>query len=204
MSRAWSDLEFLTSPLHTDPMARALPKAAFGERFKYECEAAIREDRPISVAVVDIDHFKSINDAFGHARGDEVLEEFAERVGHCLRETDFVFRFGGDEFVLVLPGAGKEPARAFAERLLHRVQSTPFPGNPPICLSISIGVATSPDDECASSGLMAIADQRLYSAKRLGRGRVIANDNPGVAGEIDDEGGRLIERETARDAAQRF
>ena len=202
MLPGWTEREAHTAT--GDPLARALPKSAFAERFKFECEAAIREDRPISIAVVDVDHFKSINDAFGHGRGDEVLEEFTLRVAQCLRETDFIFRFGGDEFVLLLPGAGKEPARAFAERLLQRVQATPFPGEPPLSLSISVGVASSPDDECASPALLGLADQRLYTAKRLGRGRVIAHDSASLEGEADDEGGRLLERELALATVQRF
>lgn len=189
---------------YADPASRAQPKSAFAERFRHECDAAIREDRPISIALVDIDHFKSINDAFGHGRGDEILEEFTQRLSHCLRETDFVFRFGGDEFVLLLPGAGKEAARGFAERLLQRVQSTPFLGEPPVSLSLSVGVASAPDDEGISAELLTLADHRLLAAKRLGRGRVIASDTARPEEVLADESGRLIEREAARDSALRF
>ncbi|MCV4607794.1 GGDEF domain-containing protein, partial [Escherichia coli] len=85
----------------------------------------------------------SINDTFGHPRGDAILRELVERVQGAIRAHDRLFRYGGDEFVLLLPGTDQAQAALLAERLLGVVQSRPFAGNPPLSLTLSIGLATS-------------------------------------------------------------
>lgn len=126
-----------------------------------------------SLLMLDIDHFKSINDAFGHRRGDEVLDEFARRMQQVLRNEDLAFRYGGDEFVILLPVTGKTRAGSLARRLLEAVQAAEFQGSPTLSLSLSIGVATYPQDGADPESLFTVADRYHYEAKRTGRNRVV-------------------------------
>jgi diguanylate cyclase (GGDEF)-like protein len=125
-------------------------------------------ERPVSVVVVDLDHFKRINDRHGHAEGDRVLFEAAARLRCVVRDTDAVGRLGGEEFVLVLPGVDAEGAREAAERARAAVADVRVGGEP---LECSAGVAAHPADATDAPALLACADAALYSAKDKGRGR---------------------------------
>jgi two-component system cell cycle response regulator len=131
---------------------------------------------PVSVLMVDIDHFKRVNDSYGHAVGDEVLEEFAVRLASNVRAVDLPVRHGGEEFVVVMPDTDTEDARRIAERIRLHVGGAPFRvrgGGELLTVTISAGVATScgPDDTPAR--LLKRADEALYEAKAGGRNRVI-------------------------------
>jgi diguanylate cyclase (GGDEF)-like protein len=152
-----------------------------------------------SLLVLDLDHFKSINDVFGHARGDQILLEFVGRVSELVRGSDLLFRYGGDEFVLVLPQTSQEQAVGLAERLLSTIKNKPFVGEPPISLSVSIGLASAMPGEQDPQGLFDRADTSLYVAKRTGRGRLA-----GAPVSLEGSAGRLLEREAASQAAHRF
>lgn len=133
--------------------------------------------KPISFLVMDIDHFKSVNDTHGHDSGDEVLKEFAERISANVRGIDLACRYGGEEFVVVMPDTDVNFAYAVAERLRQSVENTPFPltrvpGG--IRVTVSIGIASSTANNDTSDELLHRADQALYRAKREGRNRVIA------------------------------
>ena len=119
----------------------------------------------------DLDHFKTINDAWGHATGDNVLEEFANCLRSVVREQDQVFRVGGEEFMVVLPGADFSAARQTADRLRRQVEGTVFSGN--LRLTVSCGIATPRPGETVSDWLRR-ADAALYAAKSNGRNRVEA------------------------------
>ncbi len=123
---------------------------------------------------VDIDYFKSINDAFTYARGDQVLAEVAQRIIDTIRDTDLAFRYGGDEFIILLPQATMDRARASAVRLAEVISSLPFGDDPPLSLTISIGVSSLPDDGRNLESLLERADLRLHEAKRRGRNCVVA------------------------------
>lgn len=149
-----------------------------------------------SLAVIDIDHFKSINDGFGHSRGDEILTEFGQRARSITREGDLLFRYGGDEFTMLLPGADIDEAGALTKRLLETCSLKVFQGDPPLSLTLSIGVAQFPDDGLSARELFDSADRRLYAAKRFGRNRVVLHDDP--SGNSEDTAfsdGRLLGRE---------
>ncbi len=133
--------------------------------------------KPISFLVMDIDHFKSVNDTYGHDGGDEVLKEFASRVGANVRGIDLACRYGGEEFVVVMPDTDATFAYTVAERLRQSVENNPFPllrvpGG--IRVTVSIGIASSTGNGDTSEELLHRADQALYRAKREGRNRVIA------------------------------
>jgi two-component system cell cycle response regulator len=132
---------------------------------------------PVSVLVVDIDHFKKINDGFGHDAGDEVLREFAVRLASNVRAIDLPVRFGGEEFVVVMPDTELDHAHRIAERIRLHVAGSPFRvqgGAELLTVTISIGVAASLGEGDTPTRLLRRADEALYEAKATGRNRVIA------------------------------
>jgi two-component system cell cycle response regulator len=139
-------------------------------------ESALRA-RALSVMVLDVDHFKVVNDSWGHDAGDEVLKEFADRVRACTRGIDLVARMGGEEVVVVLPETGPKAAYAVAERIRERVENTPFAiynNSREIPVTVSIGVASRKAGDASSADIVKRADDALYRAKASGRNRVIA------------------------------
>lgn len=139
-------------------------------------ESALRA-RSLALLVLDIDHFKSVNDSYGHDAGDEVLREFADRVRACTRGIDLVARMGGEEIVVVLPDTTLDAAYAVAERIRERVVSEPFgikSGTSSIPVTVSIGVSSRRAGDASPAEIMKRADDALYLAKANGRNRVIA------------------------------
>jgi two-component system cell cycle response regulator len=141
-------------------------------------EQAASRGKPIAVLVLDIDFFKSINDTHGHDAGDEVLREFALRIRKSIRNIDLACRYGGEEFVIVMPETDMAVARMVAERLRRKIAGEPFPISKgakslEVTLSIGIGALNGVGDNAAS--ILKRADQALYRAKRDGRNRVVAD-----------------------------
>jgi diguanylate cyclase (GGDEF)-like protein len=195
----------MSSPvLLRDPLTGAYSRAALEPRLAEEVERTARYGAPLALLLLDLDHLKSVNDAFGHARGDDLLRAFVARIQTALRASDLLFRYGGDEFVLLLPATTRAAARALAARLLALVAGEPFAGQPPLHTSASIGVAACPDDSDTPQALFALADQRLYEAKRRGRGCVV-DEGLGAPDRLDlVESGRLVERDAAVQALRDF
>ncbi|TAJ70487.1 MAG: PleD family two-component system response regulator [Phenylobacterium sp.] len=132
---------------------------------------------PVSLLVIDIDHFKKVNDSFGHDVGDEVLAEFAVRLASNVRAIDLPVRLGGEEFVVVMPDTELEDARRIAERIRLHAAGAPFRvmgGQELLSVTISIGVACSAGAEDTPTALLKRADEAVYEAKSRGRNRVIA------------------------------
>lgn len=137
---------------------------------------AQREGKPISVMMMDIDHFKSVNDTHGHSAGDVVLQEFAARVQRCIRGMDLAARFGGEEFVVVMPDTDMELAAGVAERLRDMVSESAMhdpESGIDIPVTVSIGVAGITGPNGGSDDLLRSADEALYEAKHKGRDRVV-------------------------------
>jgi two-component system cell cycle response regulator len=139
-------------------------------------DQAVARGKPLSLLLVDIDYFKAINDAHGHDAGDEVLREFALRIRRSIRGIDLACRYGGEEFVVVMPETDLAVATMVAERLRRRIASEAFSideGRKSIDTTISIGIAAvnSPKDKAAV--VLKRADQALFRAKRDGRNRVV-------------------------------
>ena len=152
-----------------DPLTQVLTRRVFMDACTQELARCRRHGRSMALLLLDIDHFKAINDTHGHQTGDQVLVDFSRRIAGLLRRPDLLARFGGEEFVLLLPETSQEEAVAVAERILARV-AEPAEGLPPI--TVSIGVATNRPDEAEIDALLARADRALYKAKDEGRNRV--------------------------------
>ena len=138
---------------------------------------AVHGGSSVAVLLMDIDHFKSVNDSFGHDAGDEVLTEFAVRLATNVRAVDLPCRMGGEEFVVVMPGASLDDAQRVAERIRRDVASAPFRimgGRESLSITISIGVAATTGDGDTPDLLLKRADEGVYEAKAGGRNKVIA------------------------------
>lgn len=159
---------------HTDPLTQALNRRALTVRLVSEMDRARRYDAALSMLMVDLDHFKKINDSQGHLVGDDVLREIAMLLQESVRSVDFVARYGGEEFVVVLPETPQAGAAKFAERMRERIAATKFvPAHGGVLLTASIGVAAYPSSEVHTvDDLFARADEALYRAKAEGRNRV--------------------------------
>lgn len=161
--------ERLSRLASTDPLTGLMNRGAFEEIGKKEMEIGKSSDLPLSMLVLDIDHFKLINDSHGHLFGDRVLKELAETFIHNVRSSDVIGRWGGEEFVILLPGVGLKPAEKIANKLRKHVESHKIP--PLESFTISIGISQMTDEDTLET-LFIRADKALYSSKQNGRNRV--------------------------------
>ena len=166
--------ETVYNALVRDALTGTMNKRYLLESMHREIARAVRQDAPLSVAILDIDHFKSVNDTHGHLIGDEVLKEFGKRMTDVSRDDDLLARYGGEEFCLLLAGTSLVEAIEITERCRTAVAETPFAtaiGDLPI--TASFGVAClDPIEPIDPLDLIASADAKLYEAKRTGRNRV--------------------------------
>src|SRR5215831_143161 len=159
----------------TDPLTGLFNRRYMESHVGTLVEQAAARGKPLTVLVIDIDYFKSINDSYGHDAGDDVLREFAIRIKKSVRGIDLACRYGGEEFVVLMPETDMAVATVVAERLRRRIAGEPFPieqGARRVEVTISIGIATLASGEGAAA-LLKRADQALYRAKRDGRNRVV-------------------------------
>lgn len=157
----------------TDPLTGAYNREFLQQRLPQEIEAAIDRDRPLSVALIDVDHFKAVNDQYGHSIGDVVLAEVARRLRSAIRGGDLLVRYGGEEFLAVLPKADAGRAWEVGERMRQRVCERAFDVGDGLALllRISVGIAQWRIGEKMPE-LIERADEALYGAKQRGRNRV--------------------------------
>jgi diguanylate cyclase (GGDEF)-like protein len=155
-----------------DPLTGCHNRRGFDEVLANELSRALRHQQPLSLVFLDIDHFKRINDDFGHEVGDQALQRIGRVVRHTFRASDSACRYGGEEFALVFPSTSKEDGLAMAERLRELVESLPPTAEVPRSMTASFGVAAFPDDGADSAALIRSADRALYQAKANGRNRV--------------------------------
>jgi two-component system cell cycle response regulator len=169
-------LHELESLSRTDALTGVPNRRSFDQALTQETARARRYGSALGVVVLDIDHFKKINDTHGHQGGDEVLRSFARTVGGALREGDVLFRYGGEEFVALLPYADQAGAMKAAERLVKAVAASPIRvGSTMVNVTTSAGVAALASSDADGLSLVARADGALYEAKRNGRNRVHAS-----------------------------
>lgn len=155
----------------TDPLTGVGNRRHLEEVLAAEIERAHRFGRKFSILMIDLDHFKEVNDTYGHREGDRVLIEVCRRVSEVIRvPVDTLARYGGEEFVLVLPETPREGAGVVAARVLDAVRSEPFPvGTSHTRVTVTAGAAGFPDDGATADDLLSVADAALYAAKRAGR-----------------------------------
>jgi diguanylate cyclase (GGDEF)-like protein len=166
----------LYDQIGSDPLTGCANRRGLEKQLLGVCRLARRREGIVAVAAVDIDHFKQINDSYGHPEGDRVLRQLATIMMNTARDSDTVARLGGDEFVIILPDSDWRGARAFAERLRERVGSGTFgPPGSAISITISVGVSVGVGKaELEPDRLLGDADAALYEAKANGRNRVAA------------------------------
>ena len=170
-----------------DPLTGLLNRHALGPRFvELACQAKVT-GQPLCLLLCDVDGFKQINDEHGHGRGDAVLRDIAYEMRKRLRSFELVYRLGGEEFLILLPGIGMRGGEQIAERLRTAVEQTCPTG---LCITVSIGLSAGWGEEVDYESLFGAADEALYKAKRAGRNRVVAAPaSPGEARgqkELDD------------------
>lgn len=164
----------------TDGLTGIYNRRYLQEVLPREVNRANRYSHPLSLAMIDIDDFKIYNDTNGHLAGDEVLKTIAGLFNESIRKTDFVFRYGGEEFVMFLPETAKDAATVVARRIRRLAEGTEFKYAhvfPIRRLTISIGLAVYPGDAQTADELISKADQALYHAKQLGKNRVCLFEN---------------------------
>jgi diguanylate cyclase (GGDEF)-like protein len=174
-----------------DPLTGLLNRSALRRRFDELEQQARLTGETLSLLVCDIDRFKSVNDTYGHDRGDAVLRDFAYEMRKHLRSFELIYRLGGEEFVLILPGAGDSDAVRIAEHL-RELLAEARPGG--LAVTVSIGVATASGEDVEFEGLFKRADRALYAAKARGRDRVVSADDAPVAGGDEIELGAAAAR----------
>jgi diguanylate cyclase (GGDEF)-like protein len=163
-----------------DTLTNLYNRRYFEERLEVEAQKSFFSDTSLSLVMMDIDHFKRVNDTLGHTEGDKVLCKIASLLKASVRKKDTVARYGGEEFILVLPEAGLEESSMISERIRRLVESTPFEvGQAQINLTVSLGISNFPSHHARTKEeLVRMADLALYDAKRGGRNRVRIFNEP--------------------------
>ena len=163
----------------TDGLTGVDNRRALEQRLHEMFEHSLRLHEPIACVMCDIDHFKRVNDTYGHAAGDAVLKQFAEILKDAAREIDRVGRYGGEEFLMLLPGTVLDSAVTFAERVRQRVEENTFSfEGGTLTRTVSFGVASWPHPKIQGrEGMLKAADDALYVAKEMGRNRVVRFDS---------------------------
>ncbi|HWS97069.1 MAG TPA: GGDEF domain-containing protein [Candidatus Methylomirabilis sp.] len=173
VSRSQRLLQMATS----DPLTGLFNRGYVEDRFAIELSRARRYGKVLTLAVIDADRFKALNDTHGHAAGDFVLKKIGALLRDSFRQSDTTARYGGEEFVVLLPETDMAAARCKVESLRELVAATPIqlgPQGQSVQITISAGLASFPDDGDDAADLFAAADQRMFRAKREGRNRVVA------------------------------
>jgi len=181
-----SSRKYIEKELHqqatTDPLTGILNRRAFFEKANQEVARSQRYLKPLSILMLDIDHFKRINDNFGHHNGDKVLRRFAQEAKKPLRTNDYISRVGGEEFAITLPETNLASAEKIAERVRHIVKELKIPIDQHLIdLTVSIGVAEYGSEETDIHPMLQRADQALYRAKEAGRNRVFLEESHTVS-----------------------
>jgi diguanylate cyclase (GGDEF)-like protein len=192
----------------TDALTAMPNRRALDARLEVEVARSVRYGTPLSLLMVDVDHFKKYNDMHGHLLGEGVLRAVAQSLCQMVRKSDTVARFGGEEFCVVLPRQDAPSAREVAEKIRRGVRSRPVELGetmPLGCLTVSIGVASCPQDATDVAALVQAADSALYAAKRLGRDRVATASTDGggtgtdrAAGTLDPVAPGTVDRASSR------
>jgi diguanylate cyclase (GGDEF)-like protein len=158
-----------------DSLTGVLNRGAIMQMLQRSLAESARTGKPLGVIMADIDYFKKINDEFGHAAGDEALKEFTRRLQHALRQNDYLGRYGGEEFLIIIPNSTIEIVKEMAERLCRAISASPFDlGGEFRAITTSMGATVSSAVNDSAQDIVATADRALYAAKLNGRNGVVA------------------------------
>jgi diguanylate cyclase (GGDEF)-like protein len=156
---------------HTDALTKIPNRRALAENLRRECILSRRQNSPLSLILMDLDHFKFVNDTYGHNEGDRLLVAVAQCVKQCIRSSDIVYRYGGEEFVILLSHTPISGASLLAERIRVKLENYSDSSFPSLPITASLGVTTYNMKEDTKS-LLSRADKAMYTAKMMGRNRV--------------------------------
>ncbi len=193
-----SEIQSVEYSASIDPLTKLYTRGYFAQRFESEIRRAKNYGHPLGVLLFDIDHFKQINDTYGHAAGDLILMKLGQIFRQFVRSSDIPARFGGEEFVIMMTSANKEQSFISADNLRVIVESTEFriPGRESsLKVTISGGVSAYPTDADTTTDLLRIADESLYEAKQTGRNRIALRKEFGLDGKPLPMGKRLPGKE---------
>ena len=174
IASAKKESKMLEQEMLNDPLTGAFNRRAYDRRIKEEMDRYLRYKRPFSLLLFDVDHFKNINDTYGHAIGDKCLIEIIQRIKTNIRASDFLGRYGGDEFAVILPETSSENARIVAEKLRQVVGKIEFIYNKEtVRITLSIGVTHATPSDTSFDFMFERLDKAMYEAKNSGRDRVV-------------------------------
>ena len=174
IAAAKKESKMLEQEMLNDPLTGAFNRRAYDRRIKEEMDRYLRYKRPFSLLLFDVDHFKNINDTYGHAIGDKCLIEIIQRIKTNIRASDFLGRYGGDEFAVILPETSSENARIVAEKLRQVVGKIEFIYNKEtVRITLSIGVTHATPSDTSFDFMFERLDKAMYEAKNSGRDRVV-------------------------------
>jgi diguanylate cyclase (GGDEF)-like protein len=173
-----SEIQALQSDLREqairDPLTKLHNRHYLKETLSRELSRAMREKYPVSFLLLDIDHFKQVNDTYGHAAGDFVLRDLADHLAEFIRTGDIVCRYGGEEFLVVFPNTKEEDAFLIADRLRESIQESPiYVDHHMISITISAGISEFPAHGQYEALILKTADKALYHAKHNGRNQIV-------------------------------
>lgn len=164
----------LKQEVSTDELTKLASRAHAMDILSKQLEKSVDSNKPLSVIMADLDHFKKVNDTYGHQVGDQILLGVASRMKSCVRNIDIIGRYGGEEMIIVLPNADSNSAQHVAERIRNNIASSPFSiGGNKIDMTISEGIASLDSADDSPENLIKRADTALYTAKRAGRNCVV-------------------------------
>ncbi|WP_160011143.1 MULTISPECIES: GGDEF domain-containing protein [unclassified Rhizobium] len=171
--KRWALFQALERDAAVDPLTRLANRRAFYAQASSVLEGAVGARADFAILMIDIDHFKLVNDTHGHDTGDDVLVAIAHAISTCVRKSDVVARFGGEEFAVLLPGATLESGQAIAEQIRISVERTTVLAGPKaVTITISLGIVAGNYAQLSIKSALKTADEALYEAKRNGRNRV--------------------------------
>lgn len=175
-------LRMLAQKAQIDGLSGLYNRAYFDDRLKEEYDRALRHGHSMSIAMIDLDHFKSINDTYGHPAGDTVISGIASIIQQQCRSIDIACRYGGEEFVLILPETTPDQAYALCQRIRERCELMSWSQHPSRAVTLSVGVVGTDDGSsvsCTPGAWVEMVDRNLYQAKQTGRNKVIASSTSG-------------------------
>lgn len=171
---AWQRAKSLERELMIDPLTGIYNRRAYDRRIYEEIERFQRYQRPFSLLIFDVDHFKRVNDLYGHSVGDLCLKEISQRIKPILRKSDFMARYGGEEFIIIVPETRSSGAKDVAEKLRQTIEATKFIyKSDSLAITVSVGVTEILPSDKSHEDVFTRADRALYDAKQSGRNRVV-------------------------------